>query len=584
MPLTSSNVEGLNKLVDIFLEKIGRKARLRKQTLKLMDECEDYLYPKIREWMEESRKQIIKDIKKKILKKRAGPENFSEEFSLIHITGEGPAEIRKKSKPEIVVGYVDWKMIENRGKSTIKPAYLYIMAKSGTLAFAQGGIEASFDVINPRSVEWAEKYSSELVTLVGEETKAGLRAIVSHGLKEGKTFTQIAKEIEATGICLNKRQTKALLKYGDFLDEQGIKGKLYQDKWKKYYSRLQKDRSKMIARTEANRSVNEGYLESLEGTRYEEVELSSAADACSLCLDLAGRKYKRSEASGVLPIHPNCRCHWIVVIPKKKKPRVPKRPKDPSDVLISKYKNDIEEQKKLTNEIARYRKKLGNAYYREKNFIDVKKYGDLMKEAQAKRRYLISKMKRGMRKDLYVDKALRPDIKPRIHFLDIETAGERKIMNAIDEFEKFVNKKVVHVRDVIIERVPVGTRAFYQHGEVYLSRYAPYHTTNVVNKTVIHEMGHYLEDSSAEIHSAVQKFYVERTKGCPLVPMGPGWGRHELTRKDNFIDAYMGKDYGGRASEILSMGLEYFYNDPYKLATKDPGYFNFIFNLVRGIK
>ena len=36
-------------------------------------------------------------------------------------------------------------------------------------------------------------------------------------------------------------------------------------------------------------------------------------------------------------------------------------------------------------------------------------------------------------------------------------------------------------------------------------------------------------------------------------------------------------------SEILSMRLEYFYNDPKKLATKDPGMFDFIYNAVRGI-
>ena len=36
-------------------------------------------------------------------------------------------------------------------------------------------------------------------------------------------------------------------------------------------------------------------------------------------------------------------------------------------------------------------------------------------------------------------------------------------------------------------------------------------------------------------------------------------------------------------SEILSMGLEYFYNDPIKLATKDPGMFVSIYNAVRGI-
>jgi len=302
MPLTSDTVEELNGLVDIFFEKIGRKERMRKQILKLMDECEAYLYPKIRDWMQLSRKQIIRDIKNRILK------------------------IEKKSKSQIIVDYVDWEMIEEEGKSIIKPAYLNIMEKSGNLSRAHAKIEASFDVINPLSVKWAEKYSSELVTLVGEETKKGLRAIVAHGLKKGKTLTQIARDIEATGIGLNGPQTRSLIKYGDFLYDQGLTGRAHLEKYTKYYDRLQRDRSKLIARTEVNRSANEGYLDSLEGTRYEEVEISSAGDACTLCLDLAGIKFKRSEARGRLPVHPNCRCHWIVVIPRVKKPKVPKKP------------------------------------------------------------------------------------------------------------------------------------------------------------------------------------------------------------------------------------------------------------------
>jgi len=332
MPLTSDTVEELNRLIDVFFEKVGRKERLSKQILKLMDECEAYLYPKIRDWMQLSRKQIIRDIKNKILKQGEptpliksrlifGPIDRATGKSVVSF---GPVE--KQSKPEIVVDYVDWEMIEQEGKSIIKPAYLNIMERSGNLSRAQARIEASFDVINPLSVKWAEKYSSELVTLVGEETKKGLRAIVAHGVDKGKTLIQIARDIEATGIGLNGPQTRALIKYGDFLYDQGLKGKAYLAKYDKYYSRLQKDRSELIARTEVNRSVNEGYLDSLEGTRYEEVELSSAADACPLCLDLAGQKFKRSEASGHLPVHPACRCHWIVVISGVKKPRVPKKP------------------------------------------------------------------------------------------------------------------------------------------------------------------------------------------------------------------------------------------------------------------
>ncbi|MBA7578279.1 hypothetical protein ES695_21250 [Candidatus Atribacteria bacterium 1244-E10-H5-B2] len=301
MPLTSDTVEELNGLVDIFFEKVGRKERLRKQILKLMDECEAYLYPKIREWMQGARKQIIRDIKNRILK------------------------FEKKSKPQIVIDYVDWEMIEKEGESIIKPAYLTIMQKAGNMAYEQGRIIGSFDVINPRSVKWAEKYSSELVTLVGKETKKGLREIVTQGVKEGKTLRQIAKDIKEMGIGLNERQTKALYRYKDSMVARKLPKKVIKDKFDKYYNGLQRDRSKMIARTEVNRSVNEGYLDSLEGTRYEEVEISSAADACSECLDLAGQKFTRAEARGRLPVHPDCRCHWIVVIPKRKKPKAGKK-------------------------------------------------------------------------------------------------------------------------------------------------------------------------------------------------------------------------------------------------------------------
>jgi hypothetical protein len=303
MPLTIDKIKELNRLIDIFFEKVGRKERLSRQILKLMDECGIYLYPKIREWMENTREQIARDIQKKVLRKSA------------ELT-----EIKKQSKPpDIVIGYVDWEMIEENGKSLIKSAYLNIMERGGNLSRAQVRIEASFDVINPLSVKWAEKYSSELVTLVGKETKAGLREIISHGLDKGKTLQNIARDIKTTGIGLNKIQTGSLLKYGDFLEAQGLKGKEYLDKYNKYYDRLQKERCKLISATEANRSVNEGYLDSLEGTDFEEVEISSAFDACDECLAMARKKYTRDEARGLLPKHPRCRCHWVVAIPKRKK-------------------------------------------------------------------------------------------------------------------------------------------------------------------------------------------------------------------------------------------------------------------------
>ena len=61
-----------------------------------------------------------------------------------------------------------------------------------------------------------------------------------------------------------------------------------------------------------------------------------------------------------------------------------------------------------------------------------------------------------------------------------------------------------------------------------------------------------------------------------------------MTKPDKFIDPYMGKQYKKAdgsyyATEVVSMGLEYMHSAPATLAMKDPEYFDFIFNLARGI-
>jgi len=60
------------------------------------------------------------------------------------------------------------------------------------------------------------------------------------------------------------------------------------------------------------------------------------------------------------------------------------------------------------------------------------------------------------------------------------------------------------------------------------------------------------------------------------------YSSHERARPDDFIDPYMGKDYGRRSTEIVSMGLEYMYADAAYFAQRDPEYFDFMFALLRG--
>lgn len=88
-------------------------------------------------------------------------------------------------------------------------------------------------------------------------------------------------------------------------------------------------------------------------------------------------------------------------------------------------------------------------------------------------------------------------------------------------------------------------------------------------QTSIHELGHRFERVIPQIRDAEEEFYKHRTDGENLEWLGGGYRKNEKTRKDNFVNPYMGKDYGGSAYELVSMGFELAYTHPDILA-KDP--------------
>lgn len=98
-------------------------------------------------------------------------------------------------------------------------------------------------------------------------------------------------------------------------------------------------------------------------------------------------------------------------------------------------------------------------------------------------------------------------------------------------------------------------------------------------ETAIHELGHRFERAVQEIKEMEKLFYDRRTKGEALQWLGNGYGRDEKSRKDDFISPYMGKDYHGTAYELVSMGFEYAYTDPLKLAT-DPDMEAWIYGIL----
>lgn len=93
-------------------------------------------------------------------------------------------------------------------------------------------------------------------------------------------------------------------------------------------------------------------------------------------------------------------------------------------------------------------------------------------------------------------------------------------------------------------------------------------------RCAFHELGHRFETINPHILAMEKHFYEKRTAGEKLERM-VGYSAKELTRKDHFISPYMGKDYGGRAYELVSMGFQYAYTDT-KTLMQDEDFARFI--------
>lgn len=100
-------------------------------------------------------------------------------------------------------------------------------------------------------------------------------------------------------------------------------------------------------------------------------------------------------------------------------------------------------------------------------------------------------------------------------------------------------------------------RAHYRHMKAKGSKAVSELTLDGTIPTAIHEFAHRMEATVPSLLQLERVFYDRRTAGDSLKRMGRGYGKDEVTREDEFFRPYVGKDYKGRAYEIMSMGYEY---------------------------
>lgn len=164
---------------------------------------------------------------------------------------------------------------------------------------------------------------------------------------------------------------------------------------------------------------------------------------------------------------------------------------------------------------------------------------------------------------------------------DILRVGSAKVMKAIDNVREYIPTDWVQKSN--------GKSISARH--VLRGYFLPGNTSDIValsggrrhmESCAFHEMGHRFESLYPEILAVEKQFYDRRTGGEELSWLGPGYGRSEVTRFDNFISPYMGKDYGGTGYELLSMGMEGMFCDTYNIS-RDAEYEDLILGILVAI-
>lgn len=143
------------------------------------------------------------------------------------------------------------------------------------------------------------------------------------------------------------------------------------------------------------------------------------------------------------------------------------------------------------------------------------------------------------------------------HLNNSKSAVRKAVVDAYDLYPtEWVDASAAYSK-LSLKKVP---RGYYSHRNSTIAISGFNHPSQF--PTAIHEIGHRFERVVDDLLEIEKTFYDRRTKGEKLQWLGFGYGSKEVSRFDDFLQAYMGKDYGGTAYELVSMGFEYGFTNP----------------------
>lgn len=217
---------------------------------------------------------------------------------------------------------IPWDSLEARGLMLLALAELYMLARSAEksadfIGFAPTIVPPSavsmwpaFAVRYPKAAEIARLNAGKLVTGVSFSVRENIRNVIANSLATGFDLETSVRLLQP-GLPVLPAHMNRILREANEKRAAGISDSQVNRWVLSEGTRMRDYRAFMIARTESIRAMNEGTLLTYSDLGIERVEFVAAYDACDDCLDYDGDIMSISEAHGLIPIHPNCKCAWV---------------------------------------------------------------------------------------------------------------------------------------------------------------------------------------------------------------------------------------------------------------------------------
>lgn len=157
---------------------------------------------------------------------------------------------------------------------------------------------------------------------------------------------------------------------------------------------------------------------------------------------------------------------------------------------------------------------------------------------------------------------------------------EKEIQSAVDLLNSILpGDHKWSNRQIKFHGLKKGERAYATKDGVFLA-------SDAATKTIFHEVGHILEHFDKKLAKGARNHLKKRAGTSALEELrnlfpGSGYDSSEVAWKDKFMHAYMGKFYRHGSTELVSMALEWLWDDPATFMRKDPAMFDRIVGLLR---